>query len=181
MELIPLPVPEKKEANPLNVEVEIQDSIEAPKPEMTKNYIEKCKPNNILFLVDISSSMRSKDKLDHFKNDLLKIKNLMREEDKISIITFQGEAHIKLKQTPILRDKKWIKVFEKLKGSGGTHFNEGLSFAYSYMKEMLASEYNNRILLISDGEFNISHQSLDLIQESSKNEHIASIPDGSSP
>lgn len=155
-----------------------KDTTVAPSPKkeatkMTKEYIQGCKPNNILFLIDISASMKSKEKLEHFKNDLVSIKALMRPEDKISIISFEGKCVIELKQSSILDQNKWEKVIDKLSSSGGTRFNEGLELAYDYMYKITDPKYNNRVVLISDGEFMVNDKSTALVQVAGQNHQIA--------
>ncbi len=140
--------------------------------EISKDYIQKCKPNNILFLIDVSGSMQGKDKLEHFKQDLYSIAGFMREEDLISIVSFEGKAILQLKKSTVLNRNKWEKAIDNLKSSGGTHFEDGLAFAYDYMQQNLESHYNNRVLLISDGEFEVSEKLKKMVADALKNNRI---------
>ena len=140
---------------------------------MTKAYIERCKPNNIIFLIDISASMNEQKKLQHFKDDLYSIAQLMRPEDMISIVSFEGKSTLELKQTTVTNHKKWEKAIEKLSGTGGTRFNEGLSFTYDYMQKILQPDFNNRVVLISDGAFKISDASIAMVQRLEQTQQIA--------
>lgn len=141
-------------------------------PEMTKEYVAKCKPNNIIFMIDISSSMNSGYKLNHFKDDLESIAAIMRPEDKVSVVIFGAEAKLALKQTKVTQTQKWVKTIEGLKGKGGTQFNEGLNLAYEYMDKVFEPGSNNRIVLITDGAFNVSDESFVKVQRMAQTKSV---------
>jgi Ca-activated chloride channel homolog len=96
----------------------------------------------------------------------------MRAEDLISIVSFEGKAVLQLKKTGVLDRKKWEKAIDNLKSSGGTHFADGIDFAYTYMKENLEKGYNNRILLVSDGEFEVSDNIKQMVENAAKDNQI---------
>ena len=168
----PAPIPEPA-PEPMPDTIKADPVPPKEKPEMTKAYIERCKPNNIIFLIDISASMNEQKKLQHFKDDLYSIAQLMRPEDMISIVSFEGKSTLELKQTTVTNHKKWEKAIEKLSGTGGTRFNEGLSFTYDYMQKILQPDFNNRVVLISDGAFKISDASIAMVQRLEQTQQIA--------
>ena len=79
---------------------------------------------------------------------------------------------MQLKKSTVLNRNKWEKAIDNLKSSGGTHFDDGLAFAYDYMQQNLESHYNNRILLISDGEFEVSEKLKKMVADALKNNRI---------
>ena len=79
---------------------------------------------------------------------------------------------MQLKKSTVLNRNKWEKAIDNLKSSGGTHFDDGLAFAYDYMQQNLKSHYNNRILLISDGEFEVCEKLKKMVADALKNNRI---------
>lgn len=110
---------------------------------------------NFVFLVDVSGSMGSEDKIDLLKSGLISLVDHLNPNDRISIITYSGEVEKLLESTPVSEKDKIKNAIEKLNTDGFTAGGEALKMAY---KEALANynpKYNNRIIMGTDGDFNV--------------------------
>lgn len=110
---------------------------------------------NFVFLVDVSGSMSSEDKIDLLKSGLISLVDHLNPNDRISIITYSGEVEKILESTPVSEKDKIKKAIKKLNTDGYTAGGEALVMAY---KEALANynpKYNNRIIMGTDGDFNV--------------------------
>lgn len=111
--------------------------------------------NNLVFLIDVSGSMFSSDKLDLLKSGLYLLVDQLREKDKVAIVVYAGAAGLVLPSTSG-KDKDKIKsIIEQLKAGGGTAGGEGIELAYKVAKENFIQGGNNRVILATDGDFNI--------------------------
>lgn len=111
--------------------------------------------SNFVFLVDISGSMDMPNKLPLLKESFqLLVKNL-RDTDRVSIVTYGGSVSIWLPPTSGKEKQKIIRAIEQLSASGDTPGEEGIRVAYSVAKSVYIPGGNNRIILASDGDFNV--------------------------
>ena len=111
--------------------------------------------SNFVFLVDISGSMDMPKKLPLLKESFqLLVKNL-RDTDKVSIVTYGGSVSVWLQPTRGSEKQKIIKSIEELVASGDTPGEAGIRTAYSVAKSVFIPGGNNRIILASDGDFNV--------------------------
>ena len=110
---------------------------------------------NYVFLVDVSGSMYPKEKLDLFKSSLLAMLDYMKPEDRVSIITYSGRAE-KLLESTLVSDISTIKdAIRKLVASGSTNGGEALQMAYDEALANYIPGGNNRIIMGTDGDFNV--------------------------
>ncbi|MEP4535183.1 MAG: von Willebrand factor type A domain-containing protein [Cyclobacteriaceae bacterium] len=126
--------------------------------------------SNLVFLLDVSGSMNSPNKLPLLKSSLKMLVNEMRDEDKISIVVYAGAAGLVLEPT---NDKqKIIEALDNLQAGGSTAGGAGIELAYKTAKKNLVQGGNNRIILATDGDFNVgasSNEAMeDLIEEKRK-------------
>jgi len=115
----------------------------------------KAAPNNLVFLIDVSGSMSSEDKLPLLKKGLYLLIDQLREEDKVSIVVYAGAAGMVLPPTSGMRKDKIKAVIEELSSGGSTAGGEGIELAYMIAKTQFLENGNNRIILATDGDFNV--------------------------
>ncbi|WP_188769464.1 vWA domain-containing protein [Emticicia aquatilis] len=109
--------------------------------------------SNLVFLIDVSGSMGSPEKLPLVKQALYLLTDQLRPQDKVSIVVYAGAAGLVLSPTS---DKGKIKdALENLQAGGSTAGGEGIKLAYKIAAENLIKGGNNRVVLASDGDFNV--------------------------
>ncbi len=111
--------------------------------------------NNLVFLLDVSGSMESEDKLPLLKSGLRLLVEQMRPQDKVAIVVYAGAAGVVLPSTSGDNKEKIYDALEKLQAGGSTAGGEGILLAYQTAKENFMSKGNNRIILATDGDFNV--------------------------
>lgn len=113
-------------------------------------------PNsNLVFLIDVSGSMSSANKLPLLKSSLRLLVNQLTEKDKISIVVYAGSAGLVLNSTTCNNKEQIIDALDKLQAGGSTAGGEGIKLAYKIAKENFIKDGNNRIILATDGDFNV--------------------------
>lgn len=112
--------------------------------------------NNLVLLLDVSASMNKPGRLPLLKKDLTTLIKLMRPEDDISIVVFADKAAVVLQPTSARDTTKIIKAFKNLRSSGITNIADGLNQAYKLARKNFKPDGNNRIILATDGEFNMA-------------------------
>lgn len=115
--------------------------------------------SNIVFLVDVSGSMNSSNKLPLLKNAFKLLTNNLREEDRVAIVVYAGAAGVVLESTPGNQKEKIMDALNKLSAGGSTAGGAGIKLAYKIANENYIKEGNNRIVLATDGDFNIGASS----------------------
>ncbi|NJM43664.1 MAG: VWA domain-containing protein, partial [Brachymonas sp.] len=110
---------------------------------------------NLVFLVDVSGSMGPQDRLPLVKSALKLLTQQMREQDRISLVTYANGTKLVLPATSGLEKDKIAAAIDSLQASGGTYGEAGIRMAYAQAKESLISGGINRVLLATDGDLNI--------------------------
>lgn len=110
--------------------------------------------NNVVFLIDVSGSMRGEDRLDLLKKSMVELTYMLRSVDKVTIITYSDESQIVLQATSAADKKKIINAIGALKASGSTFGGKAIRKAYKVLKEEYLLDGNNQIILATDGGFN---------------------------
>lgn len=111
--------------------------------------------SNLVFLIDVSGSMYGPQRLDLVKSSLKLLVNNLREKDKVAIVVYSGAAGVKLEATSG-KDKQKIKdEIDNLTASGSTAGGEGILLAYKIARQNFMPNGNNRIILCTDGDFNV--------------------------
>ncbi len=109
--------------------------------------------SNLVFLIDVSGSMATPERLPLVKQALYLLTDQLRLQDKVSIVVYAGAAGLVLSPTS---DKNKIKnALENLQAGGSTAGGEGIKLAYKIAAENLIKGGNNRVILASDGDFNV--------------------------
>jgi len=127
-------------------------------------------PNsNYVFLIDVSGSMNSPDKLGVLKSGFKTLTDNLRPQDRIAIVTYAGSAGVLLKSTPGTDKSKIKSAIDKLSAGGSTAGAEGINTAYEIALENFIKDGNNRVILGTDGDFNVGPSSteelIELIEE----------------
>ncbi|MEZ5106772.1 MAG: von Willebrand factor type A domain-containing protein [Draconibacterium sp.] len=116
---------------------------------------DKLPPSNLVFLIDVSGSMTYENKLPLLKRAFKMLINELRPEDRVSIVVYAGAAGKVLDSTPGNEKQKILKALENLSAGGSTAGGEGIKLAYKIAHENFMEKGNNRIILATDGDFNV--------------------------
>jgi len=120
---------------------------------------ENLKASNLVFLIDVSGSMMSDNKLPLVQSSLKLLVDQLRPEDKVAIVTYAGNAGVKLESTKGDQKMKIKTVIDELVAGGSTAGGAGIKMAYQIARQNLIKGGNNRIILASDGDFNVGASS----------------------
>lgn len=126
-------------------------------------------PNNLIFLLDVSGSMNSLDKMPVLKEAIKYLVSLMRDYDYISIVTYSGDAKIVLNHKTASQKDSIYHIIDKLIANGKTDLFPGLKISYNLANTFLIPSGNNKILLATDGDFETDKKTSKLISKNSKN------------
>lgn len=116
---------------------------------------DKLPPANLVFLVDVSGSMESADKLDLLKAALKLLTQQLTEKDKVALVVYAGAAGLVLETTPGNERGKIHAALERLTAGGSTHGSAGIQLAYATAQQAFIEGGINRVLLATDGDFNV--------------------------
>ncbi|GAA4391174.1 VWA domain-containing protein [Hymenobacter koreensis] len=125
---------------------------------------EKLPPANLTFLIDVSGSMQSADKLPLVKASLTQLVQRMRPQDRVSLVVYAGAAGLVLPPTPGTQRADILAALNRLEAGGSTAGGEGLRLAYATARQHFLKEGNNRVILCSDGDFNVGESSDDAME-----------------
>ena len=112
-------------------------------------------PRNLTFLVDVSGSMQSADKLDLVVRAMKGLTKTLRSEDHVSIVVYAGASGLVLPPTSGAERKTILKALDRLRAGGSTNGGEGIRLAYKVARQHFDDEGINRVILASDGDFNV--------------------------
>ena len=116
-------------------------------------------PSNLVFLIDVSGSMNSPRKLPLLKASMRLLVDNLRPEDKVAIVVYAAAAGLVLESTPGTVRQKILGAIDNLRAGGSTAGGAGIQLAYSVAKENFMPKGNNRIILATDGDFNVGESS----------------------
>lgn len=116
-------------------------------------------PANLVFLIDVSGSMNAPDKLPLLKSAFRLLLGKLRPEDKVSIVTYAGSAGTVLEPTPANEREKILNAIDTLQPGGSTAGAQGIEAAYNLARRAFISQGVNRVMLATDGDFNIGASS----------------------
>lgn len=132
----------------------------------------KLPPANLVFLVDVSGSMEEPNKLPLVQSSLKMLTSQLREKDRVAIVTYAGNAGLVLPSVSGAEKMKINEAIDALSAGGSTAGGEGIKLAYKVAKENFIKDGNNRVILATDGDFNVGVSSEDelvsLIEEERK-------------
>ncbi|MEX1377174.1 MAG: von Willebrand factor type A domain-containing protein [Eubacteriales bacterium] len=130
-------------------------------------YIEKedAGASNLVFLLDVSGSMNDPNKLPLVKSAMVMLSKELSAEDKISIVVYAGAAGVVLEGCDGDDLLEISKAIKKLKSGGSTAGGAGINLAYDIAEEYFIEDGNNRVILCTDGDFNVGPSSKDQLEK----------------
>lgn len=156
------PAPEEGSVSPLRVSPELAPAPWNPNHlllriglQAKKIDLAKAPPSNIVFLIDVSGSMDEENKLPLLQSSFKMLLGQLRPDDKVAIVTYANGTKVALPSTSVKDKEKIIKVLDNLYASGGTSGGKGIQLAYEQAQKSFIKNGNNRIILATDGDFNI--------------------------
>lgn len=118
-------------------------------------HTEDLPPTNLVFLIDTSGSMMSADKLTLVKQSLRLLVDQLRPADRVAIVAYAGSAGLVLPSTSGSDKASILAAIEELEAGGSTAGGEGIVLAYNVARENFVERGNNRVILATDGDFNV--------------------------
>jgi Ca-activated chloride channel family protein len=147
---------------PFAIHAEVADAPWAPGHRLVRIGIqgrrmeaEELPPSNLVFLVDVSGSMDQPDKLPLLKQAFRMLTAQLREEDRVSIVVYAGAAGVVLPPTSGAERETILAALDRLQAGGSTAGGAGLRLAYRLARESFRRGGNNRVILATDGDFNV--------------------------
>ncbi len=122
-------------------------------------------PSNLVLLIDVSGSMRPDNKLPLLKESFQMLVDQFREQDRIAIVTYAGSAGVALESTNGANKDIIKSVISSLKSGGSTAGAEGIVTAYEIAEQNYIEGGNNRVVLATDGDFNVGISDQDALVE----------------
>lgn len=123
--------------------------------------VELAQKNNLVFLVDVSGSMNSEDKLGLLKKTFSHLTDKLGEDDVISIVTYSGAERVELDGCSGAKKEKILRAVNGLSAKGSTNGEAGLKKAYQLAEKHFIKGGNNRIIMASDGDLNVGISSVE--------------------
>jgi len=133
------------------------------------------KPSNLVFLLDVSGSMSTPDKLPLLKTGMTMLVNALSENDRVAIVVYAGSSGLVLDSTSAAEKRKIIQAMERLSAGGSTAGGAGIELAYKVCADNFIKGGVNRVILATDGDFNVgtsSHNGLQTLIEQKRSTGI---------
>lgn len=121
--------------------------------------------SNLVFLLDVSGSMSQPDKLPLVKSSMNLLLNTLNPDDTVSIVTYAGHTGVTLEPTKVSEKAKIISAMNNLNSGGGTAGAAGIRLAYDMAEQNFNKEATNRIILATDGDFNVGITDRDQLKQ----------------
>ena len=153
--------PEPKDGEPFSVTAEIfkcpwnsETDILKIGLKASNPHTDKPAPSNLVFLIDVSGSMNTSDKLPLIKQAFLMLTENLNEGDIISIVTYESDTNVLLDGAASNQVRQMQTAIGNLKAGGSTNGSQGLTMAYNIAKKHFIKGGNNRIIVATDGDLN---------------------------
>ncbi len=121
--------------------------------------------SNLVFLIDVSGSMNQPNKLPLVKKSFGILVDQLRAEDHVAIVVYAGAARVVLEPTAGDEKNRILSAIENLQAGGSTAGGAGLRLAYGLAKEHFNPKGNNRVIIATDGDFNVGESSNDAMED----------------
>jgi Ca-activated chloride channel homolog len=160
-----------KDGKPFSVNVEVTQAPWNEKHQLVriglmgkKTPDNKRLANNFVFLVDVSGSMSDQNKLPLVQESLKMLTKTLRENDRVAIVTYAGSTEVVLASTRGNEKSKINAAIDRLNADGSTNGESGIKLAYKIAYENKIENGNNRVILATDGDFNVGDTDEDSIE-----------------
>ncbi|WP_437880389.1 vWA domain-containing protein [Pseudomonas sp. LRF_L74] len=167
----PYAYPQPSGATPFGVTTELAASPWNPQTRLLRiaikasdMQVEALPPANLVFLVDVSGSMDRPDGLPMVQSTLKLLVDQLRPQDRVALVTYAGDASVVLESTPGDQKAKIRAAIERLSAGGSTAGESGIQLAYQEAQKALLKNGINRILLATDGDFNVGISDFDALK-----------------
>ncbi|WP_214227094.1 VWA domain-containing protein [Pedobacter sp. B4-66] len=158
--------PQPKGKDPINIVTEIADAPWNTSHKLVKIGLqgrkistEKLPASNLVFLIDVSGSMNQANKLPLLVSSFKLLTEQLRSSDKVAIVVYAGTSGLVLPSTSGDQKTKIKDALDKLSAGGSTAGGEGIELAYKVASENFIKGGNNRVILATDGDFNVGSSS----------------------
>ncbi len=118
-------------------------------------------PSNLVFLIDVSGSMDEPDKLPLLKRSLRELVRRLTAQDRVAIVTYAGDSGLALDSTAGENQARILEAIDRLAPGGSTNGAAGIQLAYDQARSHFTKAGNNRVILCTDGDFNVGVTSRD--------------------
>ena len=125
----------------------------------------KMAPNNLVFLIDTSGSMQPPNRLPLLLQSFRLLANQLRAEDHVAIVVYAGSAGLVLPPTSGADKHKILGTLDQLNAGGSTAGGAGIELAYEVAQQQFIADGNNRVILATDGDFNVGVSSIQELEE----------------
>jgi len=171
------PAPGPKDEHPFSITTEISESPWSPGHLLAKVGIQGVRlqnteeiRNNIVFLIDVSGSMNRPDRLPLVIESMKLLMNQLGDNDVISIVTYAGSERVLADSVPGTQRDELIRILDNLRAGGSTAGAQALRMSYEIASRNFIEGGNNRIILATDGDFNVGESSVDALMNLVTNE-----------
>ncbi|WP_281231560.1 vWA domain-containing protein [Flavobacterium gelatinilyticum] len=158
--------PQPKGENPFSINTELSDCPWNKNSQLLKIGLQgknipmtNLPASNLVFLIDVSGSMNDSNKLPLLKESMKILVKELRAKDKVSIVVYAGSAGVVLEPTSGDEKDEIMNAFNQLSAGGSTAGGEGIELAYKLAQENFIKEGNNRVVIATDGDFNVGASS----------------------
>ncbi|MGE6396501.1 YfbK domain-containing protein [Chryseobacterium scophthalmum] len=158
--------PQPKNNEPFSINTEYNDSPWNNKHKLLKIGLQgkeiptdKLPNSNFVFLIDVSGSMDEPNKLPLLKSSFKVLLDQLRPTDKVGIVVYAGSAGMVLPPTSAKEKNKIFEALDKLQAGGSTAGGQGIELAYKLAQENFIKNGNNRVIIATDGDFNVGASS----------------------
>lgn len=154
--------PEPSDADPVSITTDVAEAPWNPAHRIVRIGLqtrrirtEHLPPNNLVFLLDVSGSMMPSNKLPLVKQAFSLLVNQLREQDRVAIVVYAGNAGLVLPSTSGADKATILDALDRLEAGGSTAGGAGIKLAYDIAKQNFMPRGNNRVILATDGDFNV--------------------------
>ncbi len=158
----PYHYPEPKAEDPFSVNVELSRAPWNAKHELVRIGLRgrsvpgaERPASNLVFLIDVSGSMQDANKLPLLQRSLRALVGSLSAKDRVAIVVYAGSSGLALPSTSGEEKDRILKALDELEAGGSTNGAEGIQLAYQTARENFLKEGNNRVILCTDGDFNV--------------------------
>lgn len=163
--------PQPQNGDPFSINTEYSESPWNPKHKLLKIGLQgknipmdRLPASNLIFLIDVSGSMNAENKLPLLKSSFKVLLNQLRPKDKVGIVVYAGSAGMVLPPTSAEEKDEIIEALDHLQAGGSTAGGAGIELAYKLAQENFVKDGNNRVIIATDGDFNVGMSSTSDLQ-----------------